>query len=146
MRSGGSGWEQIAACNQVGVVAIKISELPQVWNEKYSEYLGVNIENDAEGVLQDSHWSAGMFGYFPTYALGNLYNGMWFEKMATEAPTWRTDVQNGDIQTAYTWLKENVMKEGAMYDPLDLVEKVMGRKLSGKPFLTYLQNKYNAIF
>jgi carboxypeptidase Taq len=125
---------------------IKISELPQVWNEKYSEYLGVNIENDAEGVLQDTHWSAGMFGYFPTYALGNLYNGMWYEKMSKNVPDWKSDVQNGNIQTAYTWLKENVMQEGAMYDPLDLVEKVMGTKLSGKPFLTYLENKYKALF
>ncbi|MHA1908391.1 MAG: carboxypeptidase M32 [Candidatus Thorarchaeota archaeon] len=125
---------------------IKISELPQVWNDKYSEYLGVNIENDAEGVLQDSHWSAGMFGYFPTYALGNLYNGMWYEKMSKDSPDWKSDVQNGNVKTAYGWLNENIMQKGAMYDPLDLIENVMGRKLSGKPFLTYLENKYNGIF
>ncbi|MHA2424634.1 MAG: carboxypeptidase M32 [Candidatus Thorarchaeota archaeon] len=125
---------------------IKISELPQVWNEKYSEYLGVTIENDAEGVLQDSHWSAGMFGYFPTYALGNLYNGMWFEKLSKDIPSWRSDVQDGNVKTAYNWLKDNIMQNGAMDNPLDLVEKVMGRKLSGKPFLTYLENKYSEIF
>ncbi|MFW9918615.1 MAG: carboxypeptidase M32 [Candidatus Thorarchaeota archaeon] len=125
---------------------IEIKELPLIWNEKYSEYLGVNIETDAEGVLQDSHWSAGMFGYFPTYALGNLYNGMWYHKMSQDRPSWKQDLQEGIIDTAYSWLKENVMYKANLYDPSDLVYDVTGQKLTGKPFLNYLEDKYSAIF
>lgn len=123
-----------------------ISDLPQVWNEKYDEYLGVTIKDDKEGVLQDSHWSAGMFGYFPTYALGNLYNGMWYKKMTIDEPTWREDVANGNLKTAYNWLVGNVMSKANLYNPDDLVRSATGYDLVAEPFLDYLNDKYSMIF
>ncbi|MFX1370155.1 MAG: carboxypeptidase M32, partial [Promethearchaeota archaeon] len=67
---------------------ITVSELPQVWNEKYEDYLGMDIKNDAEGVLQDTHWASGYFGYFPSYALGNVYDGQWIQKLGKDLPDW----------------------------------------------------------
>jgi len=125
---------------------ITVSELPQVWNEKYSEYLGVDVPDDSRGVLQDTHWASGSFGYFPSYALGNIYDGMLLEKMQRDFPHWLDDVAEGNILPAINWLKENVHVYSAMYDPLMLIEKVTGKKLTAKPFLDYLEAKFSKIF
>jgi carboxypeptidase Taq len=125
---------------------IEVSELPQVWNDKYSEYLGVSIDNDSEGVMQDSHWSDGMFGYFPTYALGNLYGAMWYEKINHEVPGWRESLNAGSLAPVYDWLRENVMVKSNLLDPGDLVKEVTGNNLTAKPFLDYLSTKYSTLF
>ena len=125
---------------------ITVSELPQVWNEKYSEYLGIDVPDDTNGVLQDTHWASGYYGYFPSYALGNIYDGMFLDKMQKELPDWLQGVAKGDILPAIDWMKKNVHLESAMYDPADLMEKVTGQKLTAKPFLEYVENKYSTIF
>ena len=125
---------------------IEISELPQVWNEKYKEYLGVDIEHDSEGVMQDTHWASGYYGYFPSYALGNVYDGMWLEKMNNEIPHWLDDVAKGNTTTAIQWLAENIHIKNNLHDPLDLAELITGKKMTSKPFLDYLENKYSTIF
>ncbi|TFF91736.1 carboxypeptidase M32 [Candidatus Thorarchaeota archaeon] len=125
---------------------ISISELPQVWNEKYDEYLGVEIEHDAEGVMQDTHWASGYYGYFPSYALGNVYDGMWLEKINRDLPDWRSNIPSGDFSPINKWLVDNVHRHASLYDPADLVKKVTGSSLKAKPFLEYLDTKYSELF
>jgi len=125
---------------------VTVDELPQLWNQKYSDYLDVKIENDAEGVLQDTHWSGGAFGYFPSYALGNIYSGMFLEKMQKDLPQWRKGVRNGEFAPVLQWLRTNVHSKGDMYDPADLVREVTGKDITVAPFLKYLERKMSKIY
>ncbi|MFW9788236.1 MAG: carboxypeptidase M32 [Candidatus Thorarchaeota archaeon] len=124
---------------------VSVSELPQLWNEKYNEYLGMDVPNDEKGALQDTHWASAYFGYFPSYALGNIYDGMLLDKLQQDIPTWLDDVENGNVHTAIDWMKKNVHIHSARYDPADLIVKVTGKKLTAKPFLKYIENKYSAL-
>lgn len=125
---------------------VTVDELPQLWNQKYSDYLGVRIENDAEGVLQDTHWSGGAFGYFPSYALGNIYSGMFLDKMQKDLPQWRKGVRNGDFAPVLQWLRSNVHSKGDLYDPADLIRVVTGKEITVTPFLRYLERKMSKIY
>jgi carboxypeptidase Taq len=125
---------------------ITVPELPHVWNEKYSEYLGIEVPDDTRGVLQDTHWASGYYGYFPSYALGNIYDGMLLDKMQKDLPNWLSGVTKGEILPPIDWMKKKVHLESAMYDPADLMEKVTGNRLTAEPFLEYVENKYSTIF
>ena len=125
---------------------ITVSELPQVWNERYEEYLGVEVPDDAKGVMQDTHWASGYLGYFPSYAMGNVYDGMWLEKLEHDIPDWVSKLSEGNIMPSIDWMKENVQRHASFYDPGDLVEQVTGKKTSAKPFLNYVEDKYSKLF
>ncbi|MHA2153116.1 MAG: carboxypeptidase M32 [Candidatus Thorarchaeota archaeon] len=125
---------------------ITVSELPQVWNEKYKEYLGIDVPDDTNGVLQDTHWASGYFGYFPSYALGNIYDGMLLERLNKDVPDWLSKVEKGDLLPSLEWMAKHVHIESALYDPADLIEKITGSKLTAEPFLNYVENKYSTIF
>jgi carboxypeptidase Taq len=125
---------------------LTIDELPQTWNEKYSEYLGVEVENDSEGVMQDAHWAGGSYGYFPSYALGNLYGGMMYEKIQKDLPQYREEIKAGNINLITAWLAESVHSQGNLQDPLDLIKKVTGDSINVKPFLRYLNEKYSKLY
>lgn len=125
---------------------IKVSELPEVWNRMMKEYLGIDIESDSEGVLQDIHWSGGAFGYFPTYTLGNIYGAQFLNVLSKEMPDWEEKVMNGDIKSIRLWLNEKVHHEGNLYDPIDLVEKITGEKPNVKYLLEYLNKKYSDLY
>jgi carboxypeptidase Taq len=125
---------------------IKIDELPQLWNEKYYKYLGIDIENDSEGLMQDIHWSGGMFGYFPSYALGNIYGGMFLEKMNKELPEWKKSIRSGNFTPVKEWLVANIHQKGALLDPIDLVKAVTGKEVSIEPFMAYLNTKFGGIY
>jgi carboxypeptidase Taq len=125
---------------------LKIDELPQVWNQKYKDYLGVDIKHDSEGVMQDTHWAGGSFGYFPSYALGNLYTGMWLSKLNKELSEWKQLISKGSFREIKKWLNENVFRYGNLYDPEDLVKTVTGKTLDVKPFINYLETKFQAIY
>ena len=125
---------------------LNVDELPQAWKEKYSRYLGMEVENDSEGVMQDTHWAGASFGYFPSYALGNIYGGMFLRKMNKDVPEWRDSVREGDFSPVGGWLRSNVHSKGNMYDPADLVKVVTGEGLNIKPFLEYLNGKVEAIY
>ncbi|TFF96008.1 carboxypeptidase M32 [Candidatus Thorarchaeota archaeon] len=125
---------------------VSVSELPQVWNEKYEEYLGLEVPDDAKGVMQDTHWASGYYGYFPSYAMGNVYDGMWLENLNKEVPNWVSGLKDGDIIPPIDWMKENIHMMASRYDPNDLVKHVTGKETSAKPFLSYLENKYSALF
>lgn len=125
---------------------LRVDELPQAWNEKYSRYLGVDVDNDAEGVMQDTHWAGGSFGYFPSYALGNLYGGMFLRKLDRDVPEWRDAVAEGNYAPVGGWLAENVHSRGNLYDPADLIKVVTGEGLNIKPFLDYLKMKVEMVY
>ncbi len=125
---------------------ISISELPQVWNERYEEYLGVKVPDDTNGVLQDTHWGAGYFGYFPSYAMGNVYDGMWIETLVKDVPNWLDEVGKGNIAPSIDWMKKNVHHYSSLYDPADLVKKITGKDTTSGPYLNYLENKYSGLF
>jgi carboxypeptidase Taq len=125
---------------------LKVDELPHAWNEKYDKYLGVEIENDSEGVMQDTHWASGLYGYFPSYALGNIYSGMFLKKLKRDAPTWKRELKKGNFQPVKGWLVENIHSKGNLYDPADLVKEVTGENLTVKPFINYLEKKYAKVY
>ncbi len=125
---------------------INIDDIPKLWNEKYKEYLGVEPEHDAEGVLQDIHWSCGDFGYFPTYALGNLYGAQFFNKMKDEIPDWRQQITCGDFAPITKWLNENVHQHGATLKPAELIKKITGEEPSAKYFIAYLNDKFGKLY
>ncbi|MDO8056185.1 MAG: carboxypeptidase M32, partial [Candidatus Hermodarchaeota archaeon] len=125
---------------------VKISELPGVWNEKYDQYLGVKIKHDSEGVMQDTHWASGYHGYFPSYALGNIYGGQLLAKMEQEIPNWLDQIGDGKFANIKQWMVENVHRRGNLYNPEDLVKLITGEGLNAKPFINYLTVKYKRIF
>jgi carboxypeptidase Taq len=125
---------------------LTVDELPQVWNEKYREYLGVEVEHDSEGVMQDTHWAGGAFGYFPSYALGNIYGGQMLEKMAVEIPDYKDYISKGSFKEIKGWMVDNVHKYGNLYDPADLIKALTGDELRIEPFLNYLDDKYSKLY
>ncbi len=125
---------------------LKVDELPQAWNEKYDKYLGVEIGNDSEGVMQDTHWASGYYGYFPSYALGNIYGGMFLKKLRRDAPGWRKEIRRGNFQPVKKWLVDNIHAKGNLLDPADLAKEVTGENLTVKPFIGYLEKKFGKIY
>lgn len=125
---------------------VEVKDLPQLWNEKYKEYLGVEPKNDAEGVLQDVHWSDGSFGYFPSYALGNLYGAQFLNKMVKDIPEVFKEIEEGNLASIHEWLKDNIHKHGGVHKPAELIKMVTGEELTAKYFIEYLNNKYKEIY
>ncbi len=125
---------------------ITIGELPQVWNEKYADYLGVDVTNDSEGVMQDTHWASGLYGYFPSYAFGNIYDGQITAKITKDLPEWRSELSSGNLNQVNKWLKTNIHAYGDLYDPEELIEKATGSKLDSAFYLKYLNEKYSKLY
>lgn len=125
---------------------ITVEELPEVWKKKYKEYLGVEPDTDSLGVLQDMHWSDGSFGYFPSYALGNLYGAQIFNTMKKDIPDVYELIAKGDIISITKWLKDNVHKYGSLYSPKELILKVTGEELNSQYFIDYLEEKYSKLY
>lgn len=123
-----------------------VAELPGLWNEKMEKYLGICPRNDAEGVLQDVHWSFGAFGYFPTYTLGNLYSVQFFNQAKQELPGLEDQFGRGEFSNLLTWLRENIHQKGRLYKAEELVKNLTGQELSAKPFMDYLETKYRKIY
>jgi len=127
-----------------GKIAIK--DLPEIWNVKMKEYLGVTPPTVALGVLQDIHWSAGLIGYFPTYALGNLVSAQLWEKINHDIPDLEEQIEKGKFDALLDWLHKNIHQHGRRYDPQVLVQKVTGSKIAPEPYVRYLTNKYSEIY
>jgi carboxypeptidase Taq len=125
---------------------LAVSDLPGAWNDRMKDYLGVVPPNDAEGVLQDVHWSAGILGYFPTYALGNLVSNQLWEKINQDIPGLSAQIQAGNFAELLAWLRENVHRYGSKFKPQYLVKKIVGKTISPEPYLKYLNNKFRAIY
>ena len=125
---------------------IQVNELPQVWNEKMKKYLGQTINNDTEGVLQDTHWYIGYFGYFPSYALGNLYNAQMLHTMTHEIPDYEDQLRKGELSPILSWLKTNVHEKGNAQDALRFIENLSGEQLNPHYFLDYAEMKFGKIY
>jgi carboxypeptidase Taq len=109
-------------------------------------FLGLKFKNDSEGVMQDTHWSGGAFGYFPSYALGNIYSGQLLSTMEKTMPNWRKHIEKGNFNPIKTWLVKNVHSHGNLYNPQELLKKITGEKLNVKPYLKYLNEKYSELY
>ena len=125
---------------------IKVKDLPSLWNEKMKKYLSITPPNDAKGVLQDIHWSGGDFGYFPSYALGNLYSAQFYHQAEKDIKNLKSEIENGNIKIFTDWLKNNIHKWGKLYTPSELVEKVTSEPLNPDYFIQYVNNKFSKIY
>lgn len=124
---------------------ITTKELPQVWNRLYKEYLGVDVPDDKHGVLQDSHWSGGSIGYFPSYALGSAYGAQIMAKMQ-ETVDVEACLRQGDLKPINAWLTEKIWQHGSMYEPSDLLEMVLGEAFDPTWYTDYLEKKFSALY
>lgn len=123
---------------------VDFATLNKKWNDLYKEYFGLDIKDDATGILQDVHWSSG-FGYFPTYAMGNAMNVMYFKKM-DESINFSKTVKAGKMDTILSWLKENVFAKAPLYDTKDWIKEITGEEFSAKPYVEYLTKKFMKIY
>ncbi len=125
---------------------LPVGELPGAWREKYREYLGIEPPNDADGVLQDVHWSAALIGYFATYSLGNLYAGQFFEKANAELGDLDAQFARGEFEPLRTWLQKNIHKPGQCFTAPQLVERVTGKPLSHEALMSQLRGKLQPLY
>ncbi|MFN2298299.1 MAG: carboxypeptidase M32 [Anaerolineales bacterium] len=126
--------------------SLAVRDLPEAWNERMREYLGVVPDDDAHGVLQDVHWSSGLFGYFPTYALGNLVSVQLWEAAARDLPDLESQIRAGAFGELLAWLREKVHRHGRKFSSQDLVRRVTGSPIDPQPYLRYLERKFGALY
>ncbi len=127
-----------------GTLAVK--DLPEAWNARMQEYLGVTPPTDALGVLQDIHWSGGMMGYFPTYALGNLVSAQLWEQIHKDLPDLDAQMEQGKFNDLLGWLREKIHRHGSKFTAQELVQRATGSKITPEPYLRYLRQKYSQIY
>ncbi len=125
---------------------LDVSEVPQVWNDKMEEYLGVRPDTDAEGCLQDIHWTDGSFGYFPTYSLGSVLAAQLYAAAEDELGNLDDDIEAGEFDGLMNWLTENVHSHGCRYTTPELIEEATGEPFSAEPFLAYVTEKYSELY
>lgn len=133
---------------EIGMVdgSIKIKDLPEIWNTKMKEYLGITPPDDAHGVLQDIHWSYGSIGYFSTYALGNIVSAQLWERINKDIYNLEEQIRKGKFEQLREWLREKIHTFGHKYDPQDIVQKVTGSKIDSAAYVRYLTKKYSEIY
>ena len=124
---------------------VAVESLPRLWNEKYQEYLGITPPSDADGVMQDMHWTFG-FGYFPTYTLGNLYGAQILHKLYSVFPDFDEKLTQGNTAFIHDWMREHMYSVGGIYLPETLIERVTGEKPNPSYFAQYLTNKFAALY
>ncbi len=120
---------------------LAVEDLPQAWNERMRNYLGVEVPNDGDGVLQDMHWAGGSFGYFPTYALGNVVSVQIWERLKEDLADLDESFERGEFGALREWLTEHLYVLGRKFTPQDTIERVTGTKIDAKPYLRYLRDK-----
>jgi carboxypeptidase Taq len=120
---------------------LDLRELPERWNAMIHEYLGVDVPDDARGVLQDVHWSRGALGYFPTYSLGNVMSAQIWERMLEDIPDVDEQMGRGEFGPIRDWLRSNLHVHGRKFLPAETLRKVVGGPIDPEPYLRYLQGK-----
>ncbi len=125
---------------------IQVKDLPEIWNAKMDEYLGIVPPDDAKGVLQDVHWSGGALGYFSTYALGNLISAQLWEKINADIPDLDDQFRKGEFGALLAWLREKLHVHGKKYEPQELVQRVTGSKIDPAAYIRYLKQKFGDIY
>ncbi|MBB6646770.1 carboxypeptidase M32 [Halobellus ruber] len=125
---------------------LDVAEVPDVWNDKYEQYLGIRPETDTEGCLQDIHWAHGNFGYFPTYSLGSAMAAQLYAAAEADIDGLESSVAAGEFDALHGWLTENVHRHGARYETDDLVEHATGSPFTADAFVDYVTEKYGALY
>src|SRR2546423_3361833 len=125
---------------------LKVKDLPEAWNAKYTEYLGVTPKTDSEGCLQDVHWSGGSIGYFPTYSMGNLLSYQIWNALRKDVGDTDALIEKGEFQPILSWLQKKIYSQGRRYTPKDLVMRVTGKPMGAEDYLAGLDKKYRAIY
>ncbi len=125
---------------------LAVEDVPEVWNDKYEEYLGIRPETDSEGCLQDIHWSHGNFGYFPTYSLGSVMAAQLFDAAEGEIDGLDALIADGEFDPLHEWLSENVHRHGSRYETNELVERATGEPFTADAFVEYVESKYGTLY
>ena len=125
---------------------VKVTDLPKEWNARMEAYLGITPPNDADGVLQDVHWSFGYVGYFPTYLLGTVFSVQLWQQMLKDHPDIPAQVEAGKFETVLGWLREKIHRHGRKFTMPELAERVVGGPLDWQPYIAYLRAKYGEIY
>lgn len=125
---------------------LDVVDLEAAWNERFAEMFGISVPDPARGVLQDVHWSVGLFGYFPTYSLGNIYAGCLFEAMRRDIPQLDAEMARGELSNALAWQRQAVHRHGSLKAPADLMEDATGAPPTERPLLAYLTAKFSDLY
>ncbi|WP_299741653.1 carboxypeptidase M32 [uncultured Tateyamaria sp.] len=125
---------------------LSVNDLEAAWNDRFEADFGYAVDKPSNGVLQDVHWSVGLFGYFPTYSLGNVYAGCLHEALRAAVPDLDAQLAQGDTSAATTWLRDNLQTHGSLYEPREVIERASGRSPGPEPLVAYLRNKFAGIY
>ena len=124
---------------------LAVKDLPEAWNTRFEELMGIPVPNDALGVLQDSHWPSAMFGYFPTYLLGSVLSVQIWDALALEIRDVEQQIERGDFRQIHEWLRQNIYALGRKLTPAETIERVVGGPIDPEPYLAYLRRKLEAL-
>jgi carboxypeptidase Taq len=125
---------------------LNVDDIPARWNAAFKDYLGITVDKDANGCLQDVHWSHGLIGYFPTYTLGNLYASQLFEAAREQLGDLDAMFAKGEFEPLRVWLTQNIHEHGRRYSAAQLCERVTGKSLSAEPLMRHLEGKLRPIY
>jgi carboxypeptidase Taq len=125
---------------------LAVADLPTAWNDKMQALLGVTPPTNREGVLQDVHWTRPSFGYFPTYALGNLYAAQFYRAAREQAPVIEAEMEAGKTDALLSWLRDNIHQHGRKFKPDEIVQRATGHPLSHEPFIAYATDKFGDVY
>jgi carboxypeptidase Taq len=125
---------------------IKISDLPEEWNDRFESYFGIAPENDRVGVLQDVHWSMGLIGYFSTYALGNLLAAQYYNQALKAHPTIPDEIASGKFDTLLGWLRTNIHQHGRKFTSAELTQRITGESIQSRDYIQYLKTKFSDVY
>ena len=120
---------------------LSTADLPDAWNTRFEELFGISVSEDRLGCLQDVHWSAGLFGYFPTYQLGNVLSVQIWERLLADLPDAYEQIERGDFDEIHGWLRETLYRHGRKFTPAETIERVAGGPIDPEPYLRYLRDK-----
>ena len=125
---------------------LSIDDMRDAWNDKYEEYLGIRPQNDTEGILQDMHWTGSWIGYFQSYALGNIYDGMIYNAIVKDLPNFAELVGAGEFAPIINWLTEHIWQYGRSVTAMDLLNKFSDKGLDAQPLLDYFNDKFGKLY
>ncbi|MEM6372974.1 MAG: carboxypeptidase M32 [Pseudomonadota bacterium] len=125
---------------------LQVGDLEAAWNDRFAADFGYAVDKASNGVLQDVHWSVGLFGYFPTYSLGNVYAGCLYDALRAAVPGLDTQLSAGDTSAATGWLQQNLQRHGGLYEPREVIEQASGQVPGPDPLLAYLKDKFSGIY
>ena len=124
---------------------LAVKDLPEAWNTRFAEHVGLEVPDDRLGVLQDGHWSGGQFGYFPTYLLGSVLSVQIWEKAREAIPDVEEQIERGEFSELHRWLREHLYALGRKFTPAETIERVVGGPIDPEPYLRYLRDKLGAL-